>query len=264
LIQESLMKKPYLPQTQQQNFEKKTLVELPSLSDIEKFLQTNEGRKREDPTQFPQEVITTNTFMSNFISNSAIPFVKDRHPDPLNPVSTSIKDATFDFFVVPARRFLLLNSLKLFVYVRYGVPTVGTAVRFQYPVADNELYQFGFGFNLVANQINNALLVDQNELYQGLSGSPETLGYYLTLNQNVYTGGNSLPAYALFSENQQLTANIKWNQFPTAADYPPVGGQAFAGFNLLMYAQGYLLNATDYYRFLDSVVSKNLKGGKES
>ena len=244
---------------------KNSNTELPSLDLIERFLQENKGRTPPEKKDFPQEVVTTNTFLSNFITNSAIPFVKEKHPERITPAyGANNNNVEFDFFTIPARRFLLLNSLKLFVYPQYGEPVGKVPVRFTNQLGDNELYQFSFGFNLIANQINNALLINENYLEQTYVNRDQTLGFYYTLNQNVYTGGNSLPAYSLYGENQRLSVKINWGAFPTALDFPAVGGQSFTGLNVLVYTNGYLLNATDYYRFLDSVVSKNLKGGKES
>lgn len=256
------MKKPYFPQSKAP---KEAVSEIPSLDTIEAFLQDNVGRKKLEVKDFPQPVITTNTYMSNFITNSAVPFVKERLPEKITLAYAAVnKDLEFDFFTIPPRRFLLLNTLKMFVYPQYGTPAAGTPARLTSPLGDNELFQFSFGFNLVANQINNALLLNQNFLDEFYLNREQILGYYYTFNQNVYTGGTSLPAYALYGENQKLVVKINWTNFPTTTDFPPVGGQNFTGLNILVYAGGYLLNATDYYRFLDSVVAMDLKGEKKS
>ncbi len=231
-------------------------VELPSLDELE-------GALRKSPTistatkeqRFPDPVITQNTFYSNFPATSAIPFARTFSEYRITAAFTS-KKVVYSFFQLPPKRFLLVTSLKCSLYKQYAA---GPQLNL-FPVGDQETFPFSIGFNLLANQVSNTFLTGHN---RGPTGSPfvenNLFGYYFTFNQNVLIDGAQLPAFLLFGENQTINATVAWEDFPTAADYPndPTYG-AFVGFMPVFSVTGYLLNATDYYRFLASVGSVEL------
>jgi hypothetical protein len=236
--------------------------ELPSLDDMERNLR--QKPKVEIPhkeEQFPEPILSQNTFYSNFPPPSAIPFART-FSDYLVTAALPSKKVNYPFYQIPPKRFLLVNSFSCALYKKYmGIPVTLQAPRLNlFPVGDQETFPFSIGFNLLANQVNNTFLTAHN---RGPLGSPavsnDLFGYYYTYNQNVLVNGAQTPSFLMFGENQTLNATIAWEDFPTTADYPadPTYG-TFKGFMPVFFVGGYLLNSVDYYRFLASASSVDL------
>ncbi len=246
------MTNPNIPK--QGGDKKANTPELLSLNDIEQNLRQkprlNEVKVDE---HFPEPIISQNTFYSNFPPPSAIAFARTFSEYEI--LATYGKKINLPFFQIPPKRFLLVNSFICRLYKKY---TTGPRPNL-FPVGDEETFPFSIGFNLLANQVNNTFLTGHNRGPDLSILNKELLGYYYTYNQNVLVNGAQTPSFLLFGENQTLNVTIAWEDFPTAADYPadPTYG-AFTGFLPVFFVGGYLLNSTDYYRFLASASSVDL------
>ncbi len=250
---------PTLPK-QMKAKQEQTSIDI-SLNDMEKFLREKHDEKPKQVDKiYPMNVVTQNTFFSNFSPISAVPF---RRGFSQNILTASMGGtASFDFFQIPPRRFLLANSLSCKLYTQYdtGPIVLGT------PLGDDALFQFGFGFSLSGNQLNNAFLSAFNYGISFTSTTAQTLtGSYTVFNQNALANGTQAPAYLMFSENQSLSLNINWGSFPTGANFPPDPTYGvFRGILPIFNVSGYLINSTDYYRFLDSINTLDLKDDHKS
>lgn len=248
------MTNPNIPN--QGNVKRDVATELPSLDDMERSLRQKprlETLQRDD--QFPEPIISQNTFYSNFPPPSAIAFARTFSEYRITDGFPQ-KKVNYTFYQIPPKRFLLVNSFSCALYKKY---TTGPRLNIL-PVGDQETFPFSIGFNLLANQVNNTFLTGHN---RGPVGSPfvsnDLFGYYYTYNQNVLVNGAQTPSFLLFGENQTLNATVAWEDFPDATDYPADATYGdFVGFMPVFFVGGYLLNSVDYYRFLASASSVDL------